>query len=102
MNQEREARLNWAVLGEKTSTGVAARRGEWKRPAASYTRSRDEPSARHSPVPYIHGRVLRKWTAAARPGRCRSQRFKSSIAHQFLPFSSFAFHSRILKYLYMG
>ena len=30
--------------------------------AASYTRSRDEPSARNSPVPYIHGRVLRKWT----------------------------------------
>jgi ribosomal protein S27E len=24
--------------------------------------SRDEPSARHSPVAYIHGRVRRKWT----------------------------------------
>jgi len=33
--------------------------------------SRDEPSARHSPaVFYILGRVLRKWTAATRPGRC--------------------------------
>ena len=31
--------------------------------------SRDEPSARHSPVSYIHGRVLRKWT----PGLCRPQ-----------------------------
>ena len=31
--------------------------------------SRDEPSARHSPVVYIHGRVLRKWT----PGLCRPQ-----------------------------
>jgi hypothetical protein len=32
MNQEREARLDQAVLGEKTSNGVAARLGERKRP----------------------------------------------------------------------
>jgi hypothetical protein len=35
-------------------------------------RSRDEPSARHSPVAYIHGRVQRNWTPgqARGPGRC--------------------------------
>jgi hypothetical protein len=37
MNQEREARLQRAVRGEKTSTGAAARLGERKRPAASYS-----------------------------------------------------------------
>ena len=30
--------------------------------------SRDEPSARHSPEAYIHGRVWRKWTAGQSPG----------------------------------
>jgi len=30
--------------------------------------SRDEPSARHSPVAYIHGRVRRKWTPGTSPG----------------------------------
>jgi hypothetical protein len=38
-------------------------------PRGAALRSRDEPSARHSPVVYIHGRVLRKWT----PGLCRPQ-----------------------------
>jgi hypothetical protein len=33
----------------------------WNAHPASRT-SRDEPSARHSPVAYIHGRVRRKWT----------------------------------------
>ena len=30
--------------------------------------SRDKPSARHSPVTYIHGRVRRKWTPGQSPG----------------------------------
>ncbi|MDP2913869.1 MAG: hypothetical protein Q8O91_00275 [Candidatus Aminicenantes bacterium] len=30
--------------------------------------SRDEPSARHSPVAYIYGRVRRKWTPGQSPG----------------------------------
>ena len=30
--------------------------------------SRDEPSARHSPVACIHGRVRRKWTPGQSPG----------------------------------
>jgi len=29
---------------------------------------RDEPSARHSPVVFIHGRVRRKWTPGQSPG----------------------------------
>jgi hypothetical protein len=33
----------------------------------SFVKSRDEPSARHSPVAYIHGRVRRKWTPG--PGK---------------------------------
>ena len=36
-------------------------------------KSRDEPSARHSPVAYIHGRVRRNWT----PGQARGRASRS-------------------------
>jgi len=36
--------------------------------AGAWNRSRDEPSARHSPVAYIHGRVRRKRTPGQSPG----------------------------------
>ena len=41
--------------------------------------SRDEPSARHSSVTYIHGRVRRKWTPwqGRGPGRCRRARSRT-------------------------
>jgi len=58
--------------------------------------SRDEPSARHSPVAYIHGRVRRKWTPGQSPGprppwsragsaaRCRAQPSRASTSADFL------------------
>ena len=46
--------------------------------------SRDEPSARHSPVACIHGRVRRKWTPGQSPGP-RPPLIKDGLIHLDFP-----------------
>ena len=48
--------------GTRTGIGPAIETGFY------YDFLRDEPSARQSPVAFIHGRVRRKWTPGQSPG----------------------------------